>query len=65
MCQYTTCGDGRRQHPNGKLLYEECDDGNKDNTDSCDVNNSCKFTYCGDKILQYPNGKSQYEQCDL
>ncbi len=45
------CGDGTVQSS-----YEECDDGNDDNTDSC--TNSCEDATCGDGYVQ------SGEECD-
>ncbi|MDX9710729.1 MAG: DUF4215 domain-containing protein [Trichloromonas sp.] len=48
--EFLTCGDGIRQE------YEECDDANTDNTDSCAF---CKHAVCGDGYLQ-----AGVEECD-
>ncbi len=66
-CQKTTCGDVRRQWPNGVYQngtrmnpyygpwgYEECDDGNFNQYDRCMSN--CTYTFCGDTRIQSPNG---------
>jgi cysteine-rich repeat protein len=68
-CQYTFCGDGTKQWPNGKGLNgfppgfnEACDDGNPSNLDQCNV--TCGWTRCGDNITQPLNGMGGTEQCD-
>ncbi len=38
------CGDGKRS------ITEQCDDGNTDNLDGCNV--LCKFPYCGNGVLE-------------
>ena len=54
----TGCGDGIIQ-----VEYDEiCDDGNNNNSDSCD--NSCNPTYCGDEFVQAPNSDGELETCD-
>lgn len=53
-----TCGNGRKDNP-----AEECDDGNKNNDDTC--SNICTLTFCKDGIVQQPNGReSIFEECD-
>lgn len=55
-CSVAYCGDGIVN----SALNEECDDGNRDSDDDCDV--FCKWVplpECGDGIVQ-----SQYELCD-
>lgn len=47
LMQGVFCGDGLENQP-----FEQCDDGNTDETDGC--NNLCRFTRCGDGIVQ-PN----------
>jgi cysteine-rich repeat protein len=47
----TTCGNKTQE------AGEECDDGNKDNTDAC--LNNCKLAFCGDGHVQ-----KGVEQCD-
>jgi cysteine-rich repeat protein len=61
------CGDSIVQTTQG----EECDDGNTDNTDSCDTsganpktNGFCSWTFCGDQTVQTPNHYGVNEQCD-
>ncbi len=56
QCQYTFCGDGIPQDPNGLGESEQCDDGNLDNNDDC--RNDCTVPYCGDEIVDAG------EQCD-
>jgi cysteine-rich repeat protein len=34
-CEYTKCGDGLKQRPNGHGDYEECDDSNVKDVDGC------------------------------
>ena len=51
ICKKSVCGDGL------KGVYEECDDGNNDNTDSC--LESCVNAKCGDGYVW--EGK---EECD-
>lgn len=51
-CQEAECGDGKV-----RAGVEECEDGNPDATDSCNV---CQFTFCGDGIIQLSFG----EECD-
>jgi cysteine-rich repeat protein len=47
---------------------EQCDDGNKNNTDGCTT--ACKtagvnpITRCGDGVTQQPNAVGEYELCD-
>jgi len=52
----TYCGDGVVQTPNTVGFFEECDDGNQVNTDSC--TNACTTAACGDGYVQAG------EQCD-
>jgi len=61
------CGDGITQTEGADGLYdtdddEECDDGNRYNTDLC--NNTCKETDCGDNVVQSPNAQGVNEECD-
>lgn len=69
-CQATGgyCGDGILN-----ATYEECDDSNTNNTDSCSnlcfrraaVQSSSPIgTYCGDGIIQAPNSQGLNETCD-
>ena len=46
------CGNGIREG------YEQCDDGNADNTDFC--SNACHIQRCGDDICQVNAGESSY-----
>ena len=45
-CSTTYCGDGIVQWPNGEqpFIWEECDDGNQIDNDSC--SNSCEINVC-------------------
>ena len=43
--QLGECGDGQVQY-----AFEDCDDGNDTDTDTC--NSNCEFTRCGDGIVQ-------------
>ena len=53
LCKNAECGDNFLQEGEG----EECDDGNQDNTDSCD--NNCKISEkCGNNV------KEADEECD-
>lgn len=55
----TTCGDGARGLPD-----EECDDGNRDNRDTCPDGDggTCQTATCGDGLLWTLAGGA--EQCD-
>lgn len=69
-CRNTFCGDSRNQWPNGVYKngtfkyntylgnnswgFEQCDDGNLNQFDSCA--NNCTHTFCGDTRIQWPNG---------
>jgi hypothetical protein len=76
-CDWTVCGDGVIQSPNGLGTGgplddgdEDCDDGaNGDDTDQCF--DDCTFTFCGDLTVQSPNGEGTggplddgFEQCE-
>jgi cysteine-rich repeat protein len=50
-CVPKSCGDKVRQSP------EQCDDGNKDDTDAC--TNACKVAHCGDTAIW-----KDHETCD-
>jgi|GEM_PF-945215 cysteine-rich repeat protein len=61
----TYCGDGNVDSPNSDGVYEECDDGNSVDDDSC--SNTCEIpetNYCGDGEIQEPNDDGVYEECD-
>ena len=53
------CGDGAIDKDANNIPIEECDDGNGDATDDC---NLCHLTFCGDGIRQVSG--SHLEQCD-
>lgn len=55
---YNKCGDSIIQTPNLKGFNEECDDGNKINTDSC--TNECKLARANDGICW-----QGHEQCGV
>jgi len=60
----TSCGDGTIQYPSNGEIYELCDDGNSDNSDSCPdgVGGICKIATCGDGFIWNTDGGT--EQCD-
>jgi cysteine-rich repeat protein len=60
-CVPKSCGDKVRQSP------EQCDDGNKDDTDAC--TNACKVAHCGDTSVwkdheTCDDGNAVTEECD-
>ncbi|MFO0750756.1 MAG: choice-of-anchor Q domain-containing protein [Myxococcota bacterium] len=52
ICHIAICGDGIRRTDKtvGQVGYEECDDGNPSNTDTCTT--QCKSAVCGDGFTQ-------------
>ncbi len=60
------CGDKllRTDLSPGQAGYEQCDDGNDDDTDAC--RNDCTSAFCGDGILRtdLADGDEGFEQCD-
>jgi len=61
-CCFAACGDGfvRNDLDSWDEDFEQCDDGNADNTDGC--TNACEQATCGDGFLQQL--EDHFEQCD-
>ncbi|MEE9293474.1 MAG: IPTL-CTERM sorting domain-containing protein [Phycisphaerae bacterium] len=55
-CEFTNCGDGIVQNPNGEGVNEVCDDGMA--TPTCDTD--CTLPLCGDGVVNPATG----EECD-